>query len=276
MPVYEPVQDGVPRGFPSVRYSEVAPPSDLSELVHCFWELKTSEELAEDFRYHALPDACVNLLFNQVDRRVAGLTAIHTTAVVLNLGSSFHYVGIQLFPGVWRGSQEELANSYVGAAYEGSLPLLATNERIADLGLEQQARVLAELVRWCRKHGVVAPNAVTRRIASRLGEIRSVADMAAATGLSTRQLQRVLKSTTGFSPHDLLKVLRLQRSFRAGYLDHYADQSHFIHAFRSATGYTPTRYRAAFRDQIDAIPTRPTADPHSAAPAALARTPVRG
>jgi len=68
----------------------------------------------------------------------------------------------------------------------------------------------------------------------------------ALAGLSTRQLQRTLKQTTGFSPHDLLKVLRIQQSFKRHYLDLYADQSHYIHAFRTATGYTPARYLKKF------------------------------
>jgi AraC-like DNA-binding protein len=70
--------------------------------------------------------------------------------------------------------------------------------------------------------------------------------MAELVGVSARQLQRILKRSTGFSPHDLLKVLRVQQSFRKHYLDLYADQSHFIHAFRNATGYTPVQYRSRF------------------------------
>ncbi|MCU0757651.1 MAG: AraC family transcriptional regulator [Steroidobacteraceae bacterium] len=87
---------------------------------------------------------------------------------------------------------------------------------------------------------------MTARILERLDEVRTVADMAALTGVSTRQLQRALRRSTGFAPHDLLKVLRVQQSFRRHYLDLYSDQAHFIHAFRSATGLTPTQYRRRF------------------------------
>ena len=66
--------------------------------------------------------------------------------------------------------------------------------------------------------------------------------MAEITGLSPRQLQRKIKSSTGFSPHDFLKVLRIQKSFREDYLYYYADQSHFIHSFRKIIGYTPGEY----------------------------------
>lgn len=53
-----------------------------------------------------MPDACVNLLFNQLDPRIAGVTQLHTTHTTLDLGRSFHYAGIQFFPGVWRGDPE--------------------------------------------------------------------------------------------------------------------------------------------------------------------------
>jgi AraC-like DNA-binding protein len=66
--------------------------------------------------------------------------------------------------------------------------------------------------------------------------------MAAITHLSSRQLQRNLKKSTGFSRHDFIKVIRLQHSFKKHYLDAYTDQSHFIRSFRKITGYTPAEY----------------------------------
>ncbi len=244
--MYSPVPDGIARSAEAIRYAEAPPPAHLSGMVHCFWELRTLADLSDDFHYHALPDACVNLLFNQVDTDIAGITALHTTATVLNLGRSFHYVGIQLFPGVWRGDRDEIVDRYVGTPYAGTLPLIRTSERIAGLAFEEKVPLLAELVEWCATHGHIEPNEITARILAHVDAIRSVADMAELVGVSARQLQRILKRSTGFSPHDLLKVLRVQQSFRKHYLDLYADQSHFIHAFRNATGYTPVQYRSRF------------------------------
>jgi AraC-like DNA-binding protein len=87
---------------------------------------------------------------------------------------------------------------------------------------------------------------VTERILQNLDDMMSVADMAKAAGISARQLQRTLKRTTGFSPHDFLKVLRLQQSLNGEDTWSYADQSHFIHSFRRATGYTPGKYAKKF------------------------------
>jgi AraC-like DNA-binding protein len=245
--MYTPVRDGMPRSATAVRYGEVAPPEHLAEFVHCFWELRTLERLAEDFQYHALPDACVNLLFNQREPHIAGITAIRTTSVDLNLGRVFHYVGVQFYPGVWQGARDEIVDSYVSTPYRGALPLVDTSERMHALPFGDKAPHLVALVEWCIQAGHVVPNAITARLLQQLDRIRSVADMAAIAGLSTRQLQRSLKASTGFSPHDLFKVLRVQQSFRRHHLDLYADQSHFINAFRQATGYTPVRYRDRYR-----------------------------
>lgn len=244
--LYAPVVDGFSQRVAEVRYVERAPPQDLADVVHVFWELRTLAPLPVDFAYHALPDACVNLLFNQIDLEVAGITALHTEACTLNLGVTFHYVGVQLFPGVWQGDRNEIQDRYVGSAYQGALPLVDTNRQLAGLAFDAMGPILADLVRWCVKHGQVRGHPLTAAIHSRLDAIRTVADMAALAGLSTRQLQRATRQITGFSPHDLLKVLRLQQSFRRHYLDLYADQSHFTTAFRRALGYTPGQYRKVF------------------------------
>ncbi len=244
--MYNPIQDGIEKTVQSVRYTEAKPSSNLSELVHCFWELKTDTALPVDFRLHVLPDACVNILFNQADTNIAGITALRTTFEVLNLGKTFHYVGIQFLPGVWQGNRDEIVDSFVGTPYLGNLPLIETSNELAKLDFFAKQSVMSELVQRLIDEKLVVANAVTAKILSHIDDVHTVADMAAITGMSPRQLQRTLKRTTGFSPHNLLKVVRLQQSFRQHYLASYADQSHFIHSFRKITGYTPARYANKF------------------------------
>jgi AraC-like DNA-binding protein len=244
--MYSPIRDGIEKTVQAVRYTEARPPRHLSGLVHCFWELKTDTTLPEDFHLHALPDACVNILFNQEDTHIAGITALRTTYEVLNLGKTFYYAGIQLLPGVWQGNPDEIADSFVGTPYRGKLPLVKTNCELAKLEFSAKQLVMAELVQRLMEEEVVVANAVTAKILSHIDDIHTVADMATVTGVSPRQLQRTLRQTTGFSPHDFLKVLRLQQSFKEGYLASYTDQSHYIHSFRKITGYTPARYAQKF------------------------------
>lgn len=240
--MYDPIKDGVDKTAQSIRYTVEKPPGHLASAVHCYWELKTEATLAEDFRLHAVPDACVNILFNQADTKIAGVTALRTTYEVLNLGRSFHYVGIQLLPGVWQGNPQEIADQFVGTRYLRALPLVATSRQLAQRDFSGKQELMTELVQWFIDAHLVVRNPVTERILAKLDDIRTVADMAAVACMSARQLQRKLKETTGFSPHDLLKVLRIQQSFKQHYLDLYADQSHYIHSFRKVTGYTPAKY----------------------------------
>jgi AraC-like DNA-binding protein len=244
--MYDPIKDGIDRTAGAVRYSVERPAAALSGVVHCYWELKTERVLAEDFSLHAMPDACVNILFNQLDAEIAGVTALRTTYEVLNLGKSFHYVGIQLLPGVWQGDPQEIAHQFVGTTYAGELPLVSTSREMAPLDFSGKQECLSELVQWFIDSKLVVSNPVTEKILASLDDIRSVADMASVACLSPRQLQRTLKQATGFSPHDLLKVLRIQQSFKRHYLDLYADQSHYIHSFRKVTGYTPAKYTDKF------------------------------
>lgn len=244
--MYSPIQDGIDRSAQSVRYTEAKPPGNLSGLVHCFWGLKTDSALLEDFLLHALPDACVNILFNQLDTNIAGVTALRTTAAVLNLGKTFHYVGIQFLPGVWQGNPGEIVDHFVGTPYKGQLPLIETSNKLVKLDFPAKQPIFSELVQWMVGKKFVVPNTVTEKILTNIADIHTVAEMAAVAGLSPRQLQRTLKQTTGLSPHDLLKILRVQQSFKQHYLDLYADQSHFIHSFRKITGYTPAKYADKF------------------------------
>jgi AraC-like DNA-binding protein len=244
--MYDPIQDGIGKKVLSVSYKEEKPSSIFSNLVHNFWELKTDTKLPDDFVLHALPDACVNILFNQNDTRIAGITALRTTYEALNLGKEFHYVGIQFFPGVWQGNQNETTDRFVGTPYQGDLPLIDISNELAQLDFPAKQSVLSKLVLQLIEKKLVTVNVVTEKILLNLDVIHNVADMADITNMSSRQLQRKLKSSTGFSPHDFLKVLRLQQSFKQHYLESYTDQSHFIHSFRKITGFTPSEYYRKF------------------------------
>jgi AraC-like DNA-binding protein len=244
--VYNPVKDGVAKTTRAVVYTEAPPPDSLSQVVHCFWELRTETELPEDFTLHAVPDACVNIMFNQLDTQIAGVTQLHTTHTSLPLGREFHYAGIQLFPGVWWGDPDATVDHYIGETYDGQLPLIATSQAAATLPFEDKVVVFGQLVEALLADGIVVPNPVTAAILANLDNIRNVTDMAEVAALSPRQLQRTLRATTGFTPHDLLKVLRMQHSFRHDYLLAFADQSHFTHSFKKLTGLTPATFKKTF------------------------------
>lgn len=243
---YDPKGHGKEKAVQSAQFEEAEPPQHLRGIVHRYIELKTDDPLPEDYRFHALPDACAYIVFNQLKTDIAGATRLRVASEEFNLGTQFHYINIRFFPGVWQLNQEPLSYGQVTTPYDGRLSLVEVNRELLGLGFDEQQGILTRLVETLIEKKVIRVNSVTQRIMQELEEINTVSDMAAASNVSPRQLQRILKSTTGFVPRDFLKVLRLQKAISGDPTGNYADQSHFIHSFRKATGYTPGTYIKKF------------------------------
>lgn len=244
--MYDPKGNGKEKAVTTVEFVEAEPPSHLRGIVHRFLELKTLGTLPQPYRFHALPDACAYIVFDQLDRTIAGVSKLRAESEEFDLGTSFHFVNIRFLPGVWQNKTEPLSFGIVDRPYAGDLPLLAVNNDLAGRSFGDQQAILTRLVERLLEDKMVIANPVTEKILHALDHIASVADMAEVAGLSPRQLQRKLKLTTGFAPHDFLKILRLQQALNGNDTWSYADQSHFIHSFRKATGYTPGKYARKF------------------------------
>jgi AraC-like DNA-binding protein len=244
--MYDPKGNGKDKAVEAVTFLEAEPPPHLRSVVHRFVELLTQFPLAKDYRFHALPDACTYIVLDQLHPKIAGVTRLRASSQEMNLGLRFHFVNIRFLPGVWQEDREQTSYALVKDPYSGTLPLLELNQSLIGKDIATKQARLSQFVESLVESKIVIENPVTEKIFQHLDEIHSVADMAAVSHLSPRQLQRVLKRTTGFSPHDFLKVLRLQNSLSGAPSLSYADQSHFIHSFRKATGYTPGRYSRKF------------------------------
>ena len=244
--MYDPKGNGKEKAVDAVQFIEAEPPHHLQSIVHRFLELKTGGTLTEDYRFHALPDACSYVVFDQLDLAITGASKLRAESQEFNLGRSFHFVNIRFLPGVWQSTKEPLSDGMVTKAYNGELPLRTINRDLFERPFAEQQPLLIKLVEGLIERGTVAPNPITEKIFQNLDYLASVADMAEVSGISARQLQRTLKRTTGFTPHDFLKVLRLQQALNGNDTWSYADQSHFIHSFRKATGYTPGKYSKKF------------------------------
>lgn len=244
--MYNPKGNGKEKAVNAVQFIEAEPPNHLRGIVHRFLELKTDGTLPEDYRFHALPDACAYAVFDQLAPKITGVAKLRAKSEEFNLGKEFHFVNIRFMPGVWQDAREPLVDGMVDAPYTGELPFRDINQQLSGLGFVDQQTVLCEFVEILIERELLQPNPVTETIFQHLDDIHAVADMAEVCEMSTRQLQRILKRTTGFAPHDFLKVLRLQQALKGTDTWSYADQSHFIHSFRNATGYTPGKYSKKF------------------------------
>jgi AraC family transcriptional regulator len=121
------------------------------------------------------------------------------------------------------------------------------------MGLElRQAKVRA-LPKWRLKH-------VDEYIAAHIDGSVSLADLAAASGLSKMHFAAQFRVATGYRPHEYVLLQRIafakrilsneqtsivEAALRVG----FCDQAHFSTVFKRFTGETPARWRAACMDQ---------------------------
>ncbi len=80
------------------------------------------------------------------------------------------------------------------------LHLIEINQELSKPDFVAKQSVLTELVDRLIDSKLVVVNPVTEKIFQNLNESHTVSDMAAASDLSLRQLQRTLNRTAGFAP----------------------------------------------------------------------------
>ncbi len=203
--MYDPKGNSKDKSVQSVQFTEAEPPSHLRGIVHRFLELKTGSILSEDYRFHALPDACAYLVFDQLSPAIAGATKLRAESEEFNLGKQFHFVNVRFMPGVWHEGREKLQYGLLDKPYQGALSINEVAQKLVGQPFEQQQSTLVAFIEQLLEFGIIAPNQITEKIFQHLDEITSVSDMADTTNVSPRQLQRILKKTTGFTPHDFFE-----------------------------------------------------------------------
>ena len=145
------------------------------------------------------------------------------------------------------------------------LDALAGSEAPSRLYADQLVQIVARHIAYTyggmrpdiRAVGGLAPWQARRSralIASRLTGPLTIAEVAAACGLSSAYFARAFKASTGTTPHEWLQACRVERA--RGLLRRpslslaaiaaecgFADQSHFTRIFRRATGQPPGNWR---------------------------------
>ena len=239
-------------------YTPVDPPAPLSSVLACVW---TARPVG---RHLLVPDACCDLLW--LSTGSMWLCGPDTHAFSFELAQGTEAVGVRFRPGYagqvlgvdvaairdLRVKVSPPQGSH-GPHPAGRLDALVSH-------VEASVSAVRRLHRW--------PDIVLDLLAAhpRL----STADLAAAVGLSTRQVHRRALSHFGFGTSTLARILRFQRfaahanllgaqaprtlaelAHRAG----YADQAHLGRECRQIAGMTPARFVsesfATFPDMSD-------------------------
>jgi AraC-like DNA-binding protein len=260
-----------------MRYAELAPPAELRELVHRIWLLRGAGAPDRAPFQRVMPDGRAELIFNLADpfecrdgdgvraQPLALLVGPNRRAMEIRATGSVDLVGVRFRPetlSAWlRVGGGELLDRTCAL---GELPVPLDRTLAEQLA---GARGSGSRLAILQRHLTLASSRVAfdRRIGAAVdlaladSRMRPAA-IAAAVGISYRQLSRLFRARLGFGPKPLVRLGRFQRALRgledpehrsvaavavrAGYFD----QAHLARDFRLFAGIAPGRYLRQARD----------------------------
>jgi AraC-like DNA-binding protein len=219
-----------------MEYRETPPPPALEGLVKTYWTLQGPGGAESWHGQQATPDGCVEIIHRLSGRsRWNGDQPARFSVGLIDRPEPFaftgdaRFFGIRLWPWAWPILSEVPLGDMRGRwiPYDG-------------LGAEDiAARLGAETALAATGRAIVAAG--------------SVAEMARATAMAPRTLQRWFSARLGISPRAYLMLLRFQKAFeqvpaQESLAHHaaaqgYADQAHMARSFRHLAGVTATAAR---------------------------------
>ena len=258
--LFKPVQPTVKQAGQYVCYREVSPADTISNIIYCYWELKTNERLNDPFTYRVIADGCIDIFF-QLDKPsenfVMGFCKKYTE---FPLDNSFHYIGIRFFPTIFpllfNVDAKELSNRFERLeVVENETSKFITNNFT---GNDEFDKIKSKFDSYFI--GIIknATNDLDSRFKNALniilknfGVVNVQSDL--DVGLSQRQLRRYFEYYVGDTAKTFSQVVRFQNILNAKpstqsltqnkvFFDlGYYDQAHFIKEFKNFYGVTPNK-----------------------------------
>lgn len=256
--LYAPVQPSVKQTSGNVSYQEFLPDDKLQPLIYCYWQLKTTEKLTEEFIYRVIADGCIDIYFelnNPHNSYVMGFCKQYTE---FPLENSFNYVGVRflptMFPQLFGINAIELSDRFeeLRSVIPATSLFIAENFK-EELSLQQIKETLDKY--FLKRMSEINFNNDLRLygaieiILNKSGAINIETDL--DTGISPRQLRRLFEFYVGDTAKTFNKIVRFQQLLHAKpsqqslkdnklFLENgYYDQAHFIKEFKHLYGITP-------------------------------------
>lgn len=258
--LYQPIQPTVKQAGQSVSYREVSPDERLSNVVYCYWELKTNEKLQDPFTYRVVADGCIDIFFqldNASENFVMGFCKKYTE---FPLDNFFHYVGVRflptMFPALFKVDAKELSNRFerLELIVNETSEFITNNFSVKDDFATVKSKLDNYVLGLIKNTDIKIDNRFQNAlniILSNFGVINVQSDL--DIGLSQRQLRRYFEYYVGDTSKTFSQVVRFQNILNAKpstqslrqskiFFDlGYYDQAHFIKEFKNFYGVTPTK-----------------------------------
>lgn len=258
--LYKPVQPTIKESADNVTYSEFLPDIKLQSYIYCYWQLKTTKELSEQFIYRVVADGCIDIFLELNNAKESFVMGFCKKFTEFPLDNSFHYIGVRflptIFPQLFKIDASELSNRFeqlgnvvpqVSAFIADNFHNQLTTEQIQKY-FDSYFIKLIESTNFDNDSRLY--NAIGK-ILQESGVVNIEQDL--DTGISHRQLRRLFEYYIGDTAKTFAKVVRFQNILRAKpslqslrknklFFDAgYYDQAHFIKEFKNFYGVTPSK-----------------------------------
>lgn len=244
------------RGSPAGRFLAEGP---LADLVEHFWSVSWDLRGQPPVIRETLPHPSVHLV---IEEGRSGLAGVSTARFVRTLEGRGRALGVKFRPGCfrpfWGRSVRELTDQVLplGTAFGADGEELEA--AVLRCGEDSAAAVALAESFFCARLPPPDPKAqwVCQIVARMLGdrELMQAETVARDAGISLRSLQRLFQEYVGVSPKWVIQRYRLHEAMERLEANQpldlpglalelgFADQAHFIKAFKTFLGKTPGRY----------------------------------
>lgn len=258
--LYTPIQPTIKQSAENVTYFEFLPALQLQQYIYCYWQLKTTKILSDQFNYKVVADGCIDIFFelkNPQENFVMGFCKKYTE---FPLDNSFHYIGVRflptMFPQLFKVNAAELSNRFenlssvvphTASFIADSFSIHHDTDKIKHL-FDNYFIELISKIKFDHDNRLYEAIHI---ILKNLGVLNVETDL--DTGISPRQLRRLFEYYIGDSAKTFSKVVRFQNILRAKpssqslrqnklFFDvGYYDQAHFVKEFKNFYGVTPSK-----------------------------------
>jgi AraC-like DNA-binding protein len=269
-----------------MNYQTYAAPDTLKPYVRYFWVLENSD--ADDSSqkiFGAIADGCPGIILHQTEKGSYHDESNKQLPEIFLYGQTidpvkfyspgrFTTIGVWLYPHALKSVFGFDANEFTGSCLDLDLvrPVKGTHvsEQLINGGsIEQRIRILSSYLLAHIERNKQQPDEAMKfaltQIAYSKGNI-SLKALQETLRLSERTLERKFKQIIGISPKLFTRIYRFQVSLNQlrknnydklsdiAYENDYADQSHFIRAFKEFTGLSPFEFKKNSNELVENFP----------------------
>jgi AraC-like DNA-binding protein len=263
-----------------MRYRQILPPPYLTKHVRYFWTLEGNDAENKTDVFRPLPDGCPGLIFQpgfaQQDYTLPDffLYGQTTQQNEIVLREKVDTIGVYFYPDALRSvfglNAETLTNICMNAADISPKKYISINDQLLNTAtVEEKINIISvylfDLIQKNSRLQNTEAQYIFSAITKSYGNI-SLKSLHADTRLSERSFERKFKQHVGISAKLFSRICRFQTSLKQlrnnnfqklsdiAYENEYADQSHFIRAFKEFAGCTPQQFQKQTNEIVENFP----------------------